>query len=214
MPEENTDTQEPTEDLTTQTLTTPDTTAEPSIEELVAQQVAEELKGVKGNLDKAYSARDDALAKIAEFELEQTKAETARLKEEGNHQEAFELEISQERAKIAALTEDNVKLTRDIEVKSMLSSYDFKSDSASSMAYNSLINDLQKNDKGEWVNKAGKQLVDHVSEFMTTENNSFLLKPVVNTGTGETHKQSNTQETSVFKMTQEEVLARVEKGEI
>jgi len=209
--EENKDTQ--TDTITEKPETKPENDS-PTMEELVAQQVALELKDIKGNLDKAYAARDDAQKKVAEFELAQTEAETARLKEEGKHKEAFELEMAQAKAREQALKSSNIKLTRDIEIKSHLAGYNFKSESAADMAYNSLVTSVSQNDDGEWLNKSGKDLTTHVNDFMSSEDNSFLLKPAVNTGTQETHHKTPQKPTSVFKMSQADVLAAVEKGEL
>ena len=108
------------------------------IERLIQERVAASLKDIKSKLDGAYSARDAALKRIAEFEQKEKEAELARLKEEGKHKEAYELQLAQERARIEALEKRNIELTRDIEVKNALSAFTFKSESASNMAYNSI----------------------------------------------------------------------------
>ncbi|RLA35639.1 MAG: hypothetical protein DRQ64_10620 [Gammaproteobacteria bacterium] len=211
----NDDNQENNSDNSNDTNTDTSTSTEPTMEELVAQQVAEEIKGIKNKLDNAYGARDEAQAKVAEFELAATKAETERLKAEGNHKEAYELELSQEKAKIKALQDDNVKLSRDIEVKNLLNHYEFKSENANEMAYNVLVNNLIKDDNGNWVSKTGKPMTEHVSEFMSSDENSFLLRPKVNSGSQETHHKSSTPDNkSLFELSQDEVIKRVSEGKL
>ena len=82
---------------------TEESKVEPNIDELVAKQVEEALKPLKGNLDSAYAARDEALNKLAEIEREKKEAEMKRLQEEGKHKEAYELQLAEERARIKAL---------------------------------------------------------------------------------------------------------------
>ena len=60
------------------------------IDKIVAEKVAESLKDIKGKLDNAYAARDEALSKIRKFEEEKRAAEIQALRDAGKHQEAFE----------------------------------------------------------------------------------------------------------------------------
>ena len=69
------------------------------IETLVQERLNEALKDVKGKLDKAYGARDEALTKIKEYEQKEREAELKRLQEEGKHKEAFDMQLAEERAK-------------------------------------------------------------------------------------------------------------------
>jgi len=186
-----------------------------SMENLVKTQVAEELKSIKANLDKAYKARDDAAAKVAEFELKEQEAEIERLKNDNKHKEAYDLQLQQEKAKYEALAKRNTQLTRDMEVKNLLGKYDFKSESASEMAYQTLLSGMVQNDTGDWVHRDGASMSDRVDSFMSSEEQSFLLKPVVNSGTGATTSSGaeNTSK-SLFDMSQEEVMQRVREGKL
>jgi hypothetical protein len=180
--------------------------------------VAAQLKDVKEKLDKAYGARDEALAKVAEKELKEREAEIARLTEEGKHKEAFDMQIAQERARAEALEKRVVELSRDSEVRTLLSGYAFRSDSASSMAFKEIVGDLIQNDKQQWVHKSnGKSLQDCIKGFLDDDANSFLLKPKANSGSGSSSasstNSSNTKK-SIFEMSQEEVLALSAEGKL
>ncbi|RLA14110.1 MAG: hypothetical protein DRQ60_06965, partial [Gammaproteobacteria bacterium] len=180
------------------------------------QQVALELKTAKEALDKAYLARDAANTKIAEFELKEQEKEIERLKENDQHKEAYELQLQQEKARYDALATRNTELTRDMEIKSLLGGYNFKSDNALNMAYRTILSDVVKSETGDWVTKDGKPLSEGISTFMTSDDNSFLLKPVVNSGSGHTQTQESTSTGggSLFEMSQEDVLKMAAEGKL
>lgn len=189
-----------------------------SLEQRVQQAVESQLKPIKENLDKAYAARDEALKKVAEFERQQREAEVKRLKEEGKHREAYEQEIAAERAARAALEEQNVRLTRDIEVKSAMQSLPFRSDNASEMAFKEVTAQLVKNEKGEWVHKSGVSIRDFVKAFSDDESNAFLFKSKASTGTGSPSNSqpadTSSEVKSIFALSQEEVLRRAAAGQL
>jgi hypothetical protein len=194
-----------------------------SIEDLVKQQVNEELKAIKKSLDNAYSERDAAANKLAELELKEQEREAQRLKDDGKHKEAFELELkleqeatAKERARVAALEKRNTELTRDINLKNLMSSFDFKTDSAANMAYHSVLSELIQNESGEWVHKSGASMSDYVNTFMSADDQAFLLKPVVSSGSGSTPSPNGdiSKNKSLFDLPQEEVLKRAARGEL
>ncbi len=221
MSEENTEEVKTEENMTSNTETIPEKKKEDvalskaDLDKLIQERVAESLKEIKSKLDNAYSARDAALKKVAEFEQKEREAELVRLKEEGKHKEAFELQIAQERAKIEALEKRNIELTRDIDVKNALSAFTFKSESASDMAYRTIVSDLVRNENGEWMHKDGSSIFDYVKKF--ADQNPFLFEQKVSTGPGVTATKTTTTSStpkSVFEMSQEEVLKLAMEGKL
>ena len=189
-----------------------------TFESKVQQTVETQLKPIKESLDKAYAARDEALKKVAEFERQQREAEVQRLRDEGKHREAYEKEIAAERAARQALEEQNVRLTRDIEVKSAMQTLPFRSENASEMAFKEISAQLTKNDRGEWVHKSGISIKDFVKAFSEDEDNAFLFKSKASTGTGSTGtsqaSESSSESKSLFALPQEEVLRRAAAGQL
>jgi hypothetical protein len=219
-----TDTHEPVED----TLQKQDTTQKqdtqkdvPSdtdlVEKLVKERLASELKDIKSKLDSAYGARDEALKKIAEHERKEKDAELARLKEEGKHKEAYELQLAEERAKRELLEKRNVELTRDIDVRNALGHYPFRSDTALEMAYREIVSQLVTDDSGIWKHRSGISIKDFVKTFAESEANEFLLKTKANSGSGSHQTKTEAPPKgprSLFSMPQEEVLKLAAEGKL
>jgi hypothetical protein len=189
----------------------------PDIDALVAKRVEEALKPIKENLDKAYSARDEALKKVKEFERLQREAELKRLQEEGRHKEAYEMQLRERDAEIENLKRRNIELTRDIEVRNALAAYPFRNDNALEMAYREIVSNLIQDDKGNWVHKNGLSIRDFVKSFVEHEDNAFLLKPKANSGSGSTPASATATASgnkSLFQMSQAEVLKLAKEGKL
>ncbi len=187
----------------------------PDIEKLVQEKLDESLKDIKGKLDKAYGARDEALKKVAEFEQAKREAELKRLQDEGKHKEAYEMQLAEERAKREALEKRNVELTRDISVRNALASHPFRNDNASEMAYREIVGNLVQNEKGEWVHKTGVSVKDFIKAFAENDENAFLFKPKMSSGSGSQGTQKNSDNSagkSIFQLSQDEVLKRAREG--
>lgn len=187
------------------------------IEELAQKKVDENLKDIKSKLDKAYGSRDEALKKLAELEQEKRAQELKRLQDEGKFKEAFELQLSEERAKREALEQRNVTLTRDIEVRNALSAQPFRNENASEMAYREIVGQLVRNEKEEWVHVSGLSLKDYVKAFADNEANSFLFKPKASSGSGSSGSKttdSSGGKKSLFSMSQDEVLKMAREGKL
>jgi hypothetical protein len=187
------------------------------IDKLVADKVSEQLKDIKGKLDNAYAARDEALKKIADFEQEKRDAELKRMKDEGKEKEAYELQLAEEKAKREALERRNTELTRDIEVRNALGTHQFRSDKALEMAFKEIAGQLVKNESGSWVHKSGVSVKDFVQTFAEDENNAFLFRQKTSSGAGtpaaRTNPSSN-QQKSLFAMSQEEVIKMAREGKL
>lgn len=184
---------------------------------LVAEQVDSQLKDIKDKLNKAYGARDEALKRIAEFEQKEKEAELARLKEEGKHKEAYELQLAEEKAARAALEKRNIELTRDLSVKDVLKAYPFRNDNAFEMAYREIVGALIQNESGDWVHKSGTDLKSYVDTFANSDENSFLFKPKTSSGGGSNPPKSGSNDTtkkSLFEMSQSDVLKMAAEGKL
>jgi len=187
------------------------------ITKLVEERLGENLKPIKDKLDSAYTARDEALKKVAEFEQKEKEAELKKLQDEGKHIEAYELQLAEEKAKIKVLEERNVQLSRDIELKGILSSYTFRSANASEMAYREIVGQLSQNENGNWTHRSGVSVSDFVKSFSDNEENSFLFKQKTSSGaggTGVTTNKSMDKPTSIFDLSQDEVLKRAREGKL
>jgi hypothetical protein len=203
------------------TETNKDTTAGSAdpVEKLVESRVQEALKDIKLKLDKAYSVRDEALRKAADIEQARKQEEIKRLQEDGKHKEALELQLAEERAQRAAYEKRVVELTRDMDLKNALSTYSFKNENAFSMAYREIVDQLAQDDKGIWRHKSGVSLKDFVKQFADDENNAFLLKPKVSSGSGSSttkvkDSSSGMSGKSIFELPQDEVLKLAREGKL
>jgi len=190
------------------------------VAKLVRDRLDSELKPIKGKLDNAFKARDEALAKVAEFEKREREANLKQLEAEGKHREAFELRLAEERALNATLRAEVTKLSRDVSVKDALKSYSFRNDNAADMAFKEIVGNLVQNDQGQWVHRSGITVRDYCEAFSKDENQSFLFKAKANTGTGSSSVSSTSGvpgsngKKSLFDMSQAEVLKMAAEGKI
>lgn len=189
------------------------------VDKLVEMRVNEAIKDIKQKLDKAYSARDEALKKAAELEQVKKQEEIRRLQEDGKHKEALELQLAEERAQRAAYEKRVIELTRDMELRNALGTYSFKNDNAFNMAYREVVDQLAQDEKGIWRHKSGVPLKDFVRQFAESEENAFLLKTKASSGSGSsTVKTTDTSGVndgkSLFSLSQDEVLKRAREGKL
>ena len=191
-------------------------TAEEEFAEAVEKHTAERLKPIKSNLDKAYAARDEALKKLAEREKQDREAELKRLEEEGKYKEAAELRLKEEREARVAAESRIVALTRDMELKSVLAGIEFRNAKASSVAFLEIQSQLKQDASGNWVHSSGLGLKEAVEEFISKEENTFLLKPKISAGGGggPIHGKPTNDSKSLFSMTQEEVMQMARDGKL
>lgn len=187
------------------------------VTKLVEERINENLKPIKDKLDGAYAARDEALRKIAEYEQKDKEAELKRLQEEGKHKEAYELQLAEEKAKREVLEKRNIELTRDITLRNILNGLAFRSTTASEMAYKEIVDQLTQSENGTWVHRSGVSVDDFVKSFAENDNNSFLFTPKISSGSGSstvTNTNNSNQPTSIFDMSQDEVLKRAREGKL
>lgn len=188
------------------------------IDRLVQAGIDAALKPVKEKLDAAYAKRDAADAKIAEFERVSREAELKRLTDEGKHKEVFDLQVAEEK-RLRLLAENKVvTLTRDLEVRNLLGTQDFRNDNALEMAYKEISGQLVQNETGTWVHRSGATVKDYIKTFADDENNVFLFKQKTSSGGGSkptnTFVPSTNEKKSLFSMSQDEVLKLAEAGKL
>jgi len=190
------------------------------VEKLVESRIKDALKDIKNKLDTAYTSRDDALKRLAELEQGRKAEELRRLQDEGKHKEALELQLAEERAQKSAYEKRVVELTRDMELRGALGSFSFKNDNAFNMAYREVVEQLTQDETGVWRHKSGVPLKDFVKQFADAEENAFLLKPKVSSGSGSstsskiTNTSSGLDGKSIFSLSQEEVLKLAREGKL
>ena len=187
------------------------------VKKLVEERIGESLKPIKEKLDKAYSARDEALKKVAEFERKEKEAELKRLQEEGKYKEAYEIQLAEEKARREAIEKRNIELTRDLEVKNTLTSVEFRNERAADVAYKEIVSNLVQNENGAWVHRSGVSVKDFIKSFVDDENNAFLLKPKASSGSGISSVKTlpaSGEKKSLFSMSQDEVLKMAREGKL
>jgi hypothetical protein len=188
------------------------------IDRLVQAGIDAALKPVKEKLDAAYAKRDAADAKIAEYERIAREAELKRLTDEGKHKEAADLQVAEERRKREEAEKKVISLTRDVEVRSVLGTQDFRNENALEMAYKEIVGQLIQNESGAWVHRSGVTVKDFVKTFADSEDNAFLFKAKASSGGGSTPPKGfvppPAQVKSLFDMTQDEVIKLAEAGKL
>jgi hypothetical protein len=187
------------------------------IAKLVQDRLDAELAGIKKSLDGAYKQRDESLAKIAAYEAKEKEATLTRLKEEGKHKEAFELQLAEERAANAALTRRNTELSRDVNVRDALRGFTFRNDKAAEMAFREITSNLVQDEHKEWIHRSGISIRDYCEAFSKDDDQSFLFKSKANTGGGIGPQIGGTPPSdgkpkSLFAMSQAEVIKMAAEG--
>jgi hypothetical protein len=187
------------------------------LQKQIQEAVDQQLKDIKSKLDNAYAARDEALKKIAEAELQKQTEVKKKLEEEGKFKELYELQLAEMRAKQEALEQRNVELTRDVEVRSAMKSHQFRSDAANDMAFRTITEQLVQVD-GVWKHKSGLSIAEFIGQFSQDEQYSFLFKQKQSSGGGTGGNQQpgapDKGKTKLFDMKQEDVLKLAAEGKL
>jgi hypothetical protein len=188
------------------------------VAKLVEERLAEALKDVKQNLDKAYQARDELKSKVTEYEKKEKEATIQRMREEGKHKEVYEMQLKERDDALEALRKQNIELTRDLSVNDALKTLPFRSDNASKMAFREIVPQLVQNENGSWVHRSGVSIKDFVTVFAKDEEFSFLFKAKGNSGNGTTVAATNVSSSqgskSLFDLPQKEVLKLAAEGKL
>jgi hypothetical protein len=192
---------------------------EDMVAKLVQSRIESELKPIKGKLDNAFKQRDEALAKIAEFERKEREATLKQLEAEGKHKEIYELKLAEERAKNEALSKRNTELSRDVAVRDALKNLVFRNDKAADMAFKDIVANLVQNEAGQWVHRSGISVRDYCDAFSKDDEQSFLFKAKSNSGAGTSTTNTNVpadtgKSKSLFSKSQAEVLKMAAEGKL
>lgn len=187
-------------------------------EDDVERRIEERLKPIKSRLDAAFAERDEARKKLATLEAEAKEARAKQLDEEGKHKDAYEIRLKEKDARLAELEKRNVELARDATLNAALSGLDFRTQKAKALAYNEIVGQLVQDEKGQWVHKSGKDIGVFVSEYAASEDSAFLFKPKQSSGAGSGTRSPKgdvtTPPTSLFAMSQEDVLKMARAGKL
>ena len=189
----------------------------PEMQAIIDAKLDEKLKDIKGKLDNAYKARDDAAAKLAEKERLERDAEIKRMEDEGKHREVAELRLKEKETELQTANQRIVELTRDRNISEALNALDFRNKKAQASAAREISEELRQDDKGQWVHKSGKPMAEFIESFFQQEDNSSLyLKPKVSSGggSGKTTPTQNNNSGSLFGKSQEEVLKMAREGKL
>ena len=165
--------------------------SDPDIKNLVQSMVNDELSSIKGKLNDAYSARDEAIKAKALLEEEKKSAAMKQMEEEGRHKEVAELKMAELQAQLEAAQKRNTQLTRDHEVTSAVSGLEFRSELAAEMARDRILAQTVQGEDGMWRHKSGVSIKEFAEHFAKDDDNAFLFKPKTNSGAG-TQQQAGT----------------------
>jgi hypothetical protein len=178
---------------------------------------AERIKALKESLDRAFAERDALAAKLADKEAKERELEIKSLKDAGKLQEAYELQLTQERAEKDRLKLRNIELTRDIELRDTLVNLEFRNENAARLARQEIERDLVQDENGEWRHRTGVSITDYVKAFVANKANEFLFKVKINNGSGDLNPDNPSDpasEKSLFDLSNEEILKRAASGNL
>jgi hypothetical protein len=184
---------------------------------LLKQLVADELKQMKTNVDKAYKKMDELTRENTRLKEDAQSKQRKQLEDEGKHFEAAKLTIAelQEREKI--LNEKLTSITRDRELDRHLASFDFRNDFARETAFKTILPELVQDEDGSWVHKSGASINDYLKAFAKDPNKDFLFKPKENSGAGSNSNKSSASTARPKKLsglTTEELLQLADSGKL
>lgn len=186
-------------------------------ESLVEKLVAERLKGMKSNIDKAFREKEVLARENARLKADQEEGKRKKLEDEGKHVEAARLRVAEVEELNKVLTERLTAATRDKEVDRAIGALNFRNDYAKEVAVKSIIEDLVQDDDGVWVHKSGASLADYVKTFAKDPTKDFLFKPKENNGAGTTGAKGGAnggKPKTVIGMSTEELLAAAKAGQL
>lgn len=191
-------------------------TLSPEQKALFDKMVSDAIKPIKTSLDNAFAARDAAQSQLDEKNRLEREAEAKRLEAEGKVKEAADLRVAEERNARELAERRVTELTRDSEIRTALSGVEFRNQSARDMAYQAILRDVVKDEAGNWKHKSGSTIQAAVTAFVAHDDNSFLIKPRQSSGGGSSAPVGGPTggDTSLFKMSQDQVLEMARQGKL
>jgi hypothetical protein len=184
---------------------------------LLKQLVADELKQMKGNVDKAYKKAEELARENARLKAEAQEKQRKQLEDEGKHYEAAKLKLAEMEEREKILQEKLTSITRDRELEKHLGSLEFRNDFARETAFKTILPELVQDEDGSWVHKSGASINDYLKAFAKDPNKDFLFKPKENSGAGSNSNKNSasmSRPKSLSGMTTEELLALAESGKL
>lgn len=99
-----------------------------------------------------------------------------------------------------------------------LCEYQFRNANAMQMAFREIISNLVQDDKNNWVHRSGVSVQEYVDSFAKSEEQSFLFKAKVNSGSGSAANNGGnpapSKPKSLLEMSQAEVIKLAEDGKL
>ena len=154
--------------------------------DLLKQMVADELKQMKSNVDKAYKQVEAVTRENTRLKAESQDKQRKQLEDEGKHYEAEKLKNAELSETVKILQERLTSVTRDRELEKHLSSLEFRNDYARETAFSNILQELVQDTDGAWVHKSGASIPDYLKAFVKDPNKEFFFKPKENSGAGST----------------------------
>lgn len=184
---------------------------------LLKQMVADELKQMKANVDKAYKKLEETTRENARLKAEAQEKQRKQLEDEGKHFEAAKLKLAEFEENNKILQEKLTTLTRDRELEKHLSSLDFRNDFARETTFKAILPELVQDEDGTWVHRSGASISDYLKAFAKDPNKDFLFKTKENSGAGSSSNKSSASVNRPKKldgMSTEELLQLAESGKL
>jgi hypothetical protein len=152
-------------------------------EETIEKIAKERLAQMKENMDKLNKKLEEAEKAKAREEEARRKIEKERMEAEGKHLELREMQVKELQAQLEAAIEANTRLTRDQELTTVLAAVEFKNDTARSLAFKEIADQLVKVDD-TWKHRSGASIKEFVEKIYTKDPaRDFLFKQKENSGT-------------------------------
>ena len=217
MADQNDDNVDDNQDDDNQDLANKKATLADEHKELLKQMVADELKQMKSNVDKAYKQLETTTRENTRLKAESQDKQRKQLEDEGKHYEAEKLKNAELSETVKILNERLTSLTRDRELERHLSSLDFRNDYARETAFSNILQELVQDTDGAWVHKSGASIADYLKAFAKDPNKDFLFKPKENSGAGSTSAKNTAaagRPKSLSGLTSEELLSLAANGKL
>jgi DNA repair exonuclease SbcCD ATPase subunit len=184
---------------------------------LLKQMVAEELKQMKANVDKAYKKAEETTRENARLKAEAQEKQRKQLEDEGKHYEAAKLKLAELEEEKKILQDRLTSVTRDRELEKHLGSLEFRNDFARETAFKAILPELVQDEDGSWVHKSGASINDYLKAFAKDPNKDFLFKPKDNSGAGSNSNKNSasmSRPKTLSGMSTEELLALADSGKL
>jgi predicted RNase H-like nuclease (RuvC/YqgF family) len=198
------------------------TLSKEELEALVIARRDEALKDIKSKLDNVYNERDNLRKELEEKEALERAAAIEKLKEEGKLKEAYEATLEEAKQEKYRLNEELKRkaqrideLTRDVELRGLLSSLDFRSAKARTAAFLEISSQLVQAEDGTWAHKSGASIDTYIGNYVKDPENEYLFRAKLSTGSGDGDRPRTIEPPkSIAEMPAEEILKQIAEGKL